>query len=65
LTLEEFAKITEFLEAAKASPRLGNWDRGFVNSLVERHAEWGRLMDISPRQQEQIDRIDGLIHAAG
>lgn len=37
---------------------LGQWDRDFVSDMIDRLGEYGERLEITPRQQEQLNRLE-------
>lgn len=37
---------------------LNEWDRDFVDSMIKRVGRYGRETSVSPRQWEQLDRME-------
>jgi hypothetical protein len=58
LTPAEAARIDALLDAADDTS-LGDWDRDFVDDLRTRRARYRDRLRVTPRQWEQIERIEG------
>jgi hypothetical protein len=59
------AWLAEFLADCARSPRLNDFEEGFVGGLRSRFARLGSDITISDAQWPVLRRIEGKIHAAG
>ena len=52
------------LDSARATPKLNDWERGFISSL-SRGAENSVHFDVywSPKQQEALRKIEGKLYS--
>ncbi len=59
----QYNRLREILKDAESCIRLSSYEEEFVASLRERMQHYGKIMRVSPKQWDVIDRIESKVYA--